>query len=157
MNISKNIIQEWIAGQNFTHFISIQLPLWRKMTNFDKAQEALREITKNFERQLLGRNWHRKHLPFFATAETGISLNWHFHLLLNGGEYTTQELNTALSETRDNMNLDNYALDLEQITYTPEVLNFYCMKEIKIAANGKFDTNRIIPSQVLFSVPVKQK
>ncbi|GHU01849.1 hypothetical protein FACS1894186_5370 [Alphaproteobacteria bacterium] len=115
----------------------------------------MREIMKNFERQLLGRHWNHKHLPFIATAEHGKSASWHFNILFYGCDFTTGQLRAAINKTLTDMKLEPYILNFQPIGRSPSKLYSYCSKEIKADGRGHFDSARFITSNELFDLRLK--
>lgn len=138
-----------------SHFLTIQLPENLKTTNFSIAKEKLKTIMVSFEKSLMN-NWNRHHLPFIAFAELGLSRKWHFHLLLNQGNFTDEQLENAILKANKREKLPAYCLKLEKIDNVRQVEG-YCIKEIKIKEYNKFDSDRIIFSHDLFSFPYKNK
>lgn len=75
---------KWIEETfNPTVFLTIQLPDKLRTENKGKAQEYFRSVMACYERQLLGREWNKYHLPFICFMEKGISRLWHAHILFN--------------------------------------------------------------------------
>ena len=106
---------------------------------------------KAFEKSLMN-NWEHHHLRFIVFAENGISSDWHFHILFNRGRFSEQELQDAIFQAMMRENLPSYCMNLKPIE--PKLLNvtYYCMKEIKIYWNGKFDSDHMIFSEDLFNL-----
>lgn len=148
-------LTDWIKSFNNTHFLTLRLPENLQTANFEVSKKHLKDIMAKFERNLLGRHWSRKHLPFICFAEKGQSDCWHYHILFNAGDLTTEQLETALNETSKHFKLALYSFNLQQIKETEDYTNFYCVKEIKIKENGKFNSDRIILSAELFGLPLK--
>ncbi len=148
----KKEIMNWISSCNPTHFLTIQLPEHWKTSNFELSQARLKKIMASFEYRLYGRKWHKKHLYFMAVAEQGHSDGWHYHIVFNRLNFTEKQLEETLLKTTVALKLPSYTLDLRPITVYQEYVTSYCTKEIKIKLNGKFHSNRIIPSTVLFNI-----
>ncbi len=151
----KNELNKWISELHPTHFLSIQFPKQMRSSNFDISQEKLKKIMKNFERNLIRRGWHKKPLPFIATAETGEGLTWHYHILFYNCKFTMEQLLTALEKTMNYMNLPPETFNLQFITNTADDVYSYCTKETVADINGHFDSTRIILHELLLDLPVK--
>jgi hypothetical protein len=138
-----------------THFLTLQFPITKRTANFDKSKKYLYSVMHNFECRLLGRHWNKKHLEFIAFAEHGKSEGWHYHILFNSGEFTTEQLETALDITTTRKKLHNEAFMLKPITSTPDCVYKYCTKETRADGKCHFDSKRFIPSRELFDLPNK--
>ena len=148
----KDALHNWINDTyKPTHFLTIQLPDNLKTSNLDNAKSHLKNIMKAFEKSLI-HNWNRHHLPFIAFAELGLSQQWHFHILLNQGKFTEEELQNAIIKTNWREKLPSYCLDLKPIENNLSLVDFYCSKEMKVYFNNKFDSDRIIISHDLFGL-----
>ena len=110
---------------------------------------------KDFERFLLHRHWNKKHIPFIAFAEKGVSEEWHFHVLLNGGNFTYTELETAIQNIILRQNLPAYCLQIDKIKDGIAKVEYYTIKEIRVEDFSKFDSDRMILSHNLFNIDVK--
>lgn len=150
-NHNKNDIINWLLSFNHTHFLTIQFPNNMKTEDSIISEDYLRRVMAKFEYCLIGRYWNKKHLPFIAFAEKGKGSSWHYHLLINSGKYTTTQLQTALDNAANKLNLPTELINLQEIT-NPEKLYTYCLKEIKLYKNDKIDTDRIISSSMLFGI-----
>lgn len=152
----KKILNYWIDSEyRPSYFLSIRLPKhWESVNSFN-SQSHLRMIMKVFEKRLLGRHWNKHHLPFIAFAENGIDIDYHYHLLLNQGAFTEQELRNAILETNITLGLASYCLYLEPIICNEGGVKFYSEKEIKVDSYYHFDSERFILSQDLFYLPYK--
>jgi hypothetical protein len=135
-----------------THFLTIQLPENWKSKNADSSKIHLRMIMKIFERNLLGKHWNKHHLPFIAFSENGTTTDWHYHILLNQGNFTNQELQNSILTTNIKLKLPSYCLRLDIIENNLDTVEKYCSKEIKVYWHDKFDSDRIILSDCLFSI-----
>lgn len=151
---NKNDIINWLLSFNHTHFLTIQFPNNMKTEDSIISEDYLRRVMAKFEYCLIGRYWNKKHLPFIAFAEKGKGSSWHYHLLINSGKYTTTQLQTALDNAANKLNLPTELINLQEIT-NPEKLYTYCLKEIKLYKNDKIDTDRIISSSMLFGIENK--
>ena len=108
---------------------------------------------KAFEKSLMN-NWNKHHLSFIAFAELGLSFiafaelgisdEWHFHILFNHGRFSEQELQNAILKATIREKLPFYCLDLKPIDNNTIHTQAYCIKEMKIYFNNKFDSDRII-------------
>ena len=153
-NNKKNDIIDWLLSFNHTHFLTIQFPNNMKTEDSNISQDYLRRLMAKFEYCLIGRYWNKKHLPFIAFSEKGKSSSWHYHLLINSDKYTTNQLQTALDEAVNKLNLPTELINLQEII-NPEKLYTYCLKEMKFYQNNRIDTNRIISSTILFGIENK--
>ncbi len=152
----KQVINAWAGSYNPTHFLTLRLPENMESANDDVSERALKKIMSAFEYRLLGRHWHKKHLPFIATAEKGHGEAWHYHILFNQQNFSDEELNTAIFKTVTALHLPLYSLKLEPITAYKDYVVSYCSKEMRVVSDI-IDTDRIIPSHVLFDIPVKNQ
>ena len=112
-------------------------------------------IMRDFERSLLHRYWNKKHIPFIAFAEKGVSEEWHFHLLFNGGKFTYEELKIATYRIILEQKLPAYSLQIDEIKNGVAKVECYMIKEIKVTNYNHFDSDRIILSHNLFNLEVK--
>ena len=152
----KREFNNWLTGvYRPTHFLTVQLPENLKTANYYNSKNQLRMIMKIFEKSLLNRHWNKHHLPFIVFAENGASDDWHYHILLNRGKFTEQELQNAILKTTITLGLPFYCLQLEPIVKNEDNVKSYSMKEMKISWNSKFDSDRIILSADLFNLPYK--
>lgn len=151
---NKNEIINWLETFNHTHFLTIQFHNNIKTDDYNLSNEYLRQIMARFETNLIKRNWNKHHLPFIAFAEKGKGVSWHYHILLNSGKYTTDDLEKALDKSCDKNKFPRELICLEEITDSQK-LHTYCTKELKITNNGKIDTDRMIFSNVLFNIENK--
>lgn len=150
----KNEIINWLETLNHTHFLTIQFHNNIKTDDFELSKELLRQIMARFESNLIKKNWNKHHLPFIAFAERGKGISWHYHILLNSGKYTTQDLKKALDKSCDNHKFPRDLICLKEITDSQKLYT-YCTKELKITNNSKMDTDRMIFSNVLFGIENK--
>ena len=134
-----------------TYFLTVQLPDNKKSANLDNAKEHLRNIMKAFEKSLMN-NWNKHHLSFIAFAELGISDEWHFHILFNHERFSEQELQNAILKATIREKLPFYCLKLKPIDNNTIHTQTYCIKEMKVYFNNKFDSDRIIFSHCLFGI-----
>lgn len=154
---TKQKLNNWIADTyRPTHFLTIQLPEHLRTSNYDHSKDQLRMYMKIFEKSLFGKHWNKHHLPFIAFAENGAGPEWHFHILLNRGKFTEQELQNAILKTTIKLKLSFYCLELDLIENHLEEVNSYCTKEMKIYWNNKFDSDRMILSADLFNLPYEK-
>lgn len=149
----QQIINDWLDEFMFSHYFTIKVPLGAYKSGFDGSYKILRKIVKRYEKELVGRYWHKNPVHFIGIAELGERKIWHWHLLLWGHKYTDEQLQTALIKTRDYMELSENTLDIRPITYTPSRLNGYNTKEIIADNHGRFNTDRIICSDIIFDLP----
>ena len=152
-DVVKNALIKWINEiYHPTAFLTIQLPDNLKTENIDKAKEHLRLAMSHFEKQLLGRDWIKYHLPFICFMEEGISGCWHFHILFNQGKFKPWHLWLALDNTLKHFEWSDYCMHLDIITADKVKAISYCLKEIGVNINGHFDSNRFIFSDELFKL-----
>ena len=152
----KKDMQDWILD-NYqpTYFLSIRLPKNWASENLSNSLNHLQLIMKTFEKELLGRHWNKHHIPFIAFAEKGVSFEWHYHILFNHGKFIEQDLQNAILSMAGILKLPVYCLDLKPIENQPNTVIAYCIKEMKIYDNNSFDSDRMILSHDLFSLPHK--
>ena len=135
------------------YFLTIQLSKHRKTFNREKADKEVWRMLKKFEKEVIGRNWHRKHLPFVLFAENHHGRStWHYHCLFNSGKYTRDELLNAVYRTRLHLRLSKHTMCLKPEVCTPERLRDYCTKELKVRYIDEVETDRMIVSDVLFCI-----
>ena len=123
-NDNKKDIINWLSSFNHTHFLSIQVPNNMKTEDSNISEDYLRRLMAKFEFCLIGRYWNKKHLPFIAFAEKGKGSCWHYHLLINSGKHTTNQLQTALDKAANKLNLPTELINLQEIT-NPEKSRHY--------------------------------
>lgn len=148
----KNSIIDWVASFNHTHFLTLQLPNSMKTDDSDTSNHHLRKIMAEFQRQLLGKHWNKKHLSFMAFAEKGKSEGWHYHIVFDGSNFTTEELQVALNKAAISRKLSPSIFYLETINHNKNKLYSYCTKEMKIKNNYNFNCDNIILSGDLFNI-----
>ena len=153
----KNIINHWMQSYNPTHFLTVRLPEYIESANFDISQRTLKKIMAAFEYRLLGRHWHKKHLPFIVAAEKGHGTVWHYHILFNQQTFSEDDLQTAIFRTITALRYPFYSLELEKITQYQDYVITYCSKEVRIKQFDTSESDKIIPSNVLFDIPVKNQ
>lgn len=152
----KNITNKWIKSYNPTHFLTLRLPEHIESANFDISQRSLKKIMAAFEYRLLGRHWNKKHLPFIVTAEKGHGIVWHYHILFNQMTFSEEDLNLAIFKTIVALRYPFYSLELEKITQYKDYVITYCSKEVRIKQYNTSESDKIIPSHVLFDIPAKE-
>lgn len=152
--LSKEELKDWIFEDYHSHFVTIQFPRNYRSENYDKSLNLLRKLMSRFEYHLLqSRYWNKKHVPFMAIAERGRSVNWHFHFLIDLDEYDENYIRKIILKTVKDMKMSPKIMHIRPFTKAGES---YSTKEIEI--NGKkVRTDHIIPSSVLFNIPVKDK
>ena len=144
-------IYNWIAASEPTHFLSIQFPMNMRSPSLDVSKNNLRRLMARFEQCLIGSRWTKSHLTFYAFAEKGRhdGYSYHFHILLNAGTYTTDELQKALDAACVQLALSPDICYLEE-TEIYEVI-YYCLKGVDISnKSGCYDG--IILSADLFNI-----
>ena len=152
----KTELTKWIDNTyNPKYLMTVQLPENLKSNNLEHSINHLKSIMRDFEKFLLKRHWNKKHLPFIAFAENGISKDWHFHLLLNGDNFSYIDLKIAIYRIILKQNIPAYCIQLDKIENGIAKVESYTLKEIKIKDFSKFDSDRMILSQDLFNLEVK--
>ena len=152
----KDELTKWIDNTyNPKYLMTVQLPDNWKNKSLDNSITHLKMIMRDFERCLLKRHWNKKHIPFIAFAEKGVSEEWHFHLLFNGGEFTYQELKIATYNIIFKQKLPTYSLQIDEIKDGVAKVECYTIKEIKVTDYNHFDSDRIILSHDLFNLDIK--
>lgn len=141
---------------NPTHFLSVRLPSNLESPDELHSRTHLRMIMKVFEKTLLGRHWNKHHLPFICFAELGSGTDWHYHILLNQGKFSDQELQNAILKTTITLRLPSYCLRLDKIDCLEDKVKDYCHKELEVYWNGKANSDRFILSADLFYLPYKK-
>ena len=150
-DITRRQLYNWIAASDPTHFLSIQFPMNMRSPSLDVSKNNLRRLMARFEQCLIGSRWTKSHLPFYAFAEKGRhdGYSYHFHILLNAGTYTTDDLRNALDAACVQLSLSPDICYLEE-TETYEVI-YYCLKGVDISnKSGCYDG--IILSADLFNI-----
>lgn len=133
-----------------THFLTVQFPIPKRSKCSEKSRATFRNIMKNFERQLLGKHWNNKMLPFIGTEEYNTGKGWHYHIYFYNNPFTTERLQAALYATQLNMGLTPETLDLVYIGNDPENPCSYCTKQIEVDINGHWDSSLYITSEEIF-------
>lgn len=116
-NNHKQIITEWLAQQEYTHSLSLQLPFCIKSSNLDTTQRYLRQFMLDFEKGIIYKkykqttkrktkdtnDWQRRMVDFVVFFENHKNsyTPYHCHILLEvrkrtGDLYTDEEINNAL-------------------------------------------------------------
>ena len=143
-----------IAKYNPTHFLTVQLPLFWRNGDIHKYTKKLKKILKRFQKCLRRNHWNKNPLPMICIAERNTWAGWHFHILIYDCQYTTEQLQAALDRTVCNLNLTHHTFELEPITFTPEHLYFYCVKQIKTEHDMD---ERISTTHTLFNITEKKR
>ena len=143
----------WISGYKPTHFLTIQLPLNWRNGNIHKYDCKLKKILKRFQKCLKRNHWNRNPLPMICVAEKNQWSGYHYHILIYNCEYTTEQLQAALDRTEKDFRLTKQTFELKPITFTPEHLYLYCVKQIKTEHNIK---GRISTTSTIFNISEKR-
>ena len=143
----------WISGYKPTHFLTIQLPLNWRNGNIYKYDCKLKKILKRFQKCLKKNHWNKNPLPMICIAEKNQWSGYHYHILIYDCEYTTEQLQSALDRTEKDLRLTHQTFELEPITFTPEHLYSYCVKQIKTEHDIK---ERISTTSTIFNVLTKK-
>lgn len=143
----------WISEYKPTHFLTIQLPLNWRNGNIHKYDCKLKKILKRFQKCLKRNHWNKHPLPMICIAEKNQWSGYHYHILIYDCEYTTEQLQAALDRTEKDLHLTHQTFELEPITFTPEQLYSYCVKQIKTEHDLK---ERISTTSTIFNVSTKK-
>ena len=150
-DITRRKLYNWIAASNPTHFLTVQFPINMRSPSLDVSRNNLRRLMARFEQCLIGSQWAKSHMPFYAFAEIGPKdgYTYHFHILFNSGVYSTEEVQKSLDRASLQLSLYPGIFYLEEVK-TYEII-YYCLKEVKITNHsGCYDT--IIVSSDLFHI-----
>ena len=90
-----------------------------------------------------------------VAADKGHGTVWHYHILFNQQTFSEEDLNLAIFRTITALRYPFYSLDLEKITQYQDYVITYCSKEVRIKQFDTSESDKIIPSHVLFDIPVK--
>jgi hypothetical protein len=147
--IVKDAMSTWLTSKHFTYFLSVQLP--NPTGYYELSIERLEVLMKRFQKELIGRSWHKKHLPFIGIVERGDDKIYHYHLLIRANDYTYEQLQSAINATCGYMKITAKTFNLQKINRTPEILSTYCTKEMTTENVG----GRVIASDDLFNTKTK--
>ena len=111
----KASILNWIKRFEPTHFISINAPTAYRTEDYAGSLEFVRMSMKNFEGHLCGDHWIHHYIPFIGFAENhkGHS-TWHFHLFLNQGKYSDDDVIRALKNMCEERRLGQLKIQGEE-------------------------------------------
>lgn len=153
----KDTLNEW-ANRYYhpKYFLTVQFPEWEQKNNPWDAQENLRDVMSCFERQLLGRHWNNKHLPFMVFTEKNESYGWHYHILLGKQNFSKRILNKAISATTTIKGIPYYSMLLLPINKTKDKVFYYSEKGLHVNQKFQFNSDRIILSHDLFHLPYQK-
>jgi len=143
-----------IAKYNPTYFLTVQLPLNWRNGNIHKYIKKLKKVLKRFQKCLKRNHWNKNPLPMICIAERNICAGYHFHILIYDCQYTMEQLQSALDRTEYDLRLTHQTFELKPITFTPERLYFYCVKQIQTEHDIK---DRISTTSTLFNIPEKRQ
>ena len=149
----KNILCSWLSDINPQYFLSIQFPTNQRTADLTSANKKLRKIMQRFEKNILGRHWNRKHIPFIAIAEHGKSPNWHYHVLIYNCPLSFLGVQLKTHEILSDLNLPSETLYIEPVNNSGAC--GYTSKEFIADSNFHFDSDRIITSEILFNLSHK--
>ena len=144
----------WISQHHPSDFLTVQLPLNWRNGGLDKYNTKLKAVIKRFQKCLRPNHWNKKPLPMICIAEKNSWFGYHFHILIYDCKYTTEQLQGALDRTEYDLRLTHQTFELEPITFTPEHLFFYCVKQIKTEHDIK---ERISTTSTIFNIPEKKQ
>lgn len=149
-------IYDWVAGIKPTHFLTIHFPPSMRSCNLETATYHLKHFMQQFERNIAGTHWKKKHVQFISFAEFGEKncYTYHFHILIHTKKYDITALQTALDKTCDNLSLDRSICYLEDIYHCGSDyygVIYYCLKSINPFSKKDW-RSRIQPSNLLFDV-----
>lgn len=143
-----------ISQYHPSHFLTVQLPLNWRNGGLEKYNAKLKAVIKRFQKCLRPNHWNKHALPMICIAEKNSWFGWHFHILIYDCKYTTEQLQGALDKTEYDLCLTHQTFELEPITFTPEHLFFYCVKQIKTEHDIK---GRISTTTTIFNIPEKKQ
>ena len=143
-----------ISQYHPSHFLTVQLPLNWRNGGLDKYNAKLKAVIKRFQKCLRPNHWNKNPLPMICIAEKNSWFGYHFHILIYNCKYTTEQLQGALDRTEYDLRLTHQTFELEPITFTPEHLFFYCVKQIKTEHDIK---GRISTTTTIFNTPEKEQ
>lgn len=149
-------IYDWVAGTKPTHFLTIHFPPSMRSCNLETATYHLKIFMQQFERNISGTHWKKKHVQFISFAEFGEKNchTYHFHILLHTQKYDIDDLKAALNKTCDDLNLGYSIYNLQNIYHCGSDdygIIYYCLKHINPLSNRDWQ-ERIQPSNLLFDV-----
>lgn len=142
--------KDWLGYMSFSHYLVVDLPLDRKHYDFEHATKFLKTVIKRFEKELVGRYWHKRPVRFVGIAEQGNFHIWHWNLLLSAFKYTDIEMVNAVTKTTNYMKLDSKTMNIQPIKPENERLSDYCVKELTVNFNFHVNSDRIFTSETLF-------
>lgn len=149
-------IYDWVAGTHPTHFLTIHFPPSMRSCNLEIATFHLKHFMQQFERNIAGTHWKKKHVHFFSFAEFGDKncYTYHFHILISTQKYDTNAIKVALDKTCDDLSLDRSICYLEDIYHCGSDyygVIYYCLKSINPFSKADWRA-RIQPSNLLFDI-----
>ena len=146
----RNEIASWITSLNANYVLTIQFPVEKRSTNYERSKNMLRSVMANLEFYLLGNDWILHHIPFVAFCEKCKFQTYHYHVFLYNNNVKLNRMKTAMHKVFHKTGFDTGILYLDPF-FTANTPN-YCTKEIYADKNKHFDTNNIIISQELFGI-----
>lgn len=149
-------IYDWVAGTKPTHFLTIHFPPSMRSCDLETATYHLKHFMQQFERNIAGTHWKKKHVQFISFAEFGEKncYTYHFHILIHTKKYDITAIQTALDKTCDDLSLDRSICYLEDIYHCGSDyygVIYYCLKSINPFSKKDWRA-RIQPSNLLFDV-----
>lgn len=157
VNAQRQLV-EYLNNSQFTHYLTVDLPVHLQHLGFEPACKALTKYVKRFEKEAAGRHWADHHIPFVGFAERGSNNIWHWHLLLWAQGYADDELHAALGRTLTYFpKLTEYSMNLQSINPNPTRLYSYSVKEIISDRMGHINPDRFFTSEILFNLSYKQQ
>lgn len=108
------------SGVNNLVFITIRFQ--NEKSDLDKTKESTRLIMSRVLFQLQGRYWYKNPCKGVYVIESGKHCRLHTHIILNIGDWTVDELNSALKNVQDNCFRTNICYDL--IEDVKDITNF---------------------------------
>lgn len=146
----RNEIITWIKSLNSNYVLTVQFPIPKRSTNYERSKNTLKSTMEKLEFYLLGNDWKRHHIPFIAFCEKGKFQTYHYHIFLYNNNVKLNRMKTAMHKVFHKTGYDTGILYLDPFftANTPD----YCTKEIRADKNKHFDTNNIITSQELFDL-----
>ena len=153
---------DWLKeNRAAVYFLSIQFPAESKTTARCKVLSSVWQISRDLERELLGKHWIRKPYPLTGFLERGRDLTWHSHILLTCKNRTLKQVRIALDRAGEKYQLKRRTskvpdIKVERIRSLDKVCG-YCLKQFGLDRKTHIDTDRFITSETIFNLPCKQR
>ena len=153
---------DWLKeNRDADYFLSIQFPTESKTTERRKVLSSVWRISRDLERELLGKHWIRKTYLLTGFLEQGRDLTWHSHILLTCKNHTLEQVQDALDRVGETYRLVRRTskvpdIKVEQIRDLDKVCG-YCLKQVGRDRKTHIDIDRFITSETIFNLPCKQR